>query len=165
MSFGHVYHYLIPHPPASMPQLSYLGGYNTPLLTKDFLGKGNLYMRVWVPKLSYPFSHLGLFGEFFHAILRIFSASFNLYPIFLFVAKDLVNRLTDMVLLYSEASDRSREGFCLFWEGYPHTPIKKRNWLRFNFSPPKFSAFDAFMGVAACFLIFGWSVSMSVTTF
>ena len=37
-----------------------------------------------------------------------------IYKLFLFKAKDLANRRTDMVLLYSEANYRSREGFRLF---------------------------------------------------
>ena len=40
---------------------------------------------------------------------------YKVVSIFLSVAKDLANRLTDMVLIYSEASNRSFDGFRLFY--------------------------------------------------
>ena len=48
--------------------------------------------------------------------------SFRLFKDFLFVAKDLTNRWTDMVLLYSEVSDMSREGLNYIEEGIPILP-------------------------------------------
>ena len=44
---------------------------------------------------------------------------------FLSVAKDLASRLTDMVLLYSEAFYRSGNFVLYFGEGYLHPPNLK----------------------------------------
>ncbi len=55
-----------------------------------------------------------------HSIL--FEYAKFIFLFFLSVVKDLANRWTDVVLLYNEASHRSRKVFDYFGEGYLHPP-------------------------------------------
>ena len=54
-------------------------------------------------------------------------------------AKDLANHITDMLIFYSEASQRSSVGLYMLGGGYNHPPKRNRPWknlppeIPFNF--------------------------------